>query len=137
MARVATTSRPCRICVTRTVGDDEDFMGLQVDTVFVWVNDLEASLDWYTTIGFEPGPLYETWQVMTVDGETNFALHQGIREPGPSTSVILFRVEDLEAEIERLAADGIEPRDEITDAGTVRFTTFVDPDGNEIQLLER
>jgi predicted enzyme related to lactoylglutathione lyase len=26
---------------------------------------------------------------------------------------------------------------EITDTGAARFTTFTDPDGNEIQLLER
>lgn len=109
----------------------------QVDTVFIWVNDLDAALEWYRAIGFEPGPLYGTWQVMTVDGETKFALHQGIREAGPSTAVISFRIDDLESEIARLGDDGIEPIDEITDTGTTRFTTFVDPDGNEIQLLER
>lgn len=112
-------------------------MTLQVDTVFIWVNDLDAALEWYRAVGFEPGPLYGTWQVMNLDGETKFALHQGIREEGPSTAVISFRVEDLESEIARLAADGIEARDEITDTGTTRFTTYIDPDGNEIQLLER
>lgn len=108
-----------------------------MDTVFIWVNDLEESLDWYQQVGFEPGPRYDTWQVMNVEGETRFALHQGIREPGPSTSVASFRVDDLEAEIDRLAELGIEPSDEITDSGTARFVTFADPDGNEIQLLQR
>ncbi|MGH3649270.1 MAG: VOC family protein [Acidimicrobiia bacterium] len=112
-------------------------MSLKVDTVFIWVSDLDAAVDWYTTIGFETGSRYETWQVMDVDGDTRFALHQGIREEGPSTAVPSFRVADLEGEIERLAEHGIQPREEITDSGTARFTTFVDPDGNEIQLLER
>lgn len=112
-------------------------MALQVDTVFIWVNDLEAAVEWYQTIGFEPGPLFETWQVMNVDGETKFALHQGIREPGPSTTVVSFRVGDLDSEIARLAESGIQPRDEVTDTGTTRFTTLVDLDGNEIQILER
>lgn len=112
-------------------------MSLQVDTVFVWVNDLDAALDWYGTVGFEPGPLYGTWQIMNVDGETRFALHQGIRPDGPATAVISFLIADLEAEIERLDAAGITPIDEITDSGTARFVTFADPDGNEIQLLER
>lgn len=112
-------------------------MGLQVDTVYIWVNDLDAALDWYGTLGFEPGPLFETWQVMNVEGETKFALHQGIREDGQSTAVVSFRVDDLESEIARLADEGIEPIDGITDTGTTKFTTFVDPDGNEIQLLER
>jgi len=112
-------------------------VGLQVDTVFIWVTDLEESLGWYRAIGFEPGPRYNTWQVMTVDGETRFALHQGIRSEGPSTAVISFRVADLEAEVARLEKQGIRPRDEMTDSGTARFVTFADPDGNEIQLLER
>ena len=112
-------------------------MSLQVDTVFIWVTDLDESLDWYQLVGFEPGPRYGTWQVISVEGDTRFALHQGIREPGPSTSVPSFRVEDLQREIDRLVNLGIEPIDEITDSGTARFVTFVDPDGNEIQLLER
>lgn len=112
-------------------------MGLQVDTVFIWVTDLDESLGWYKAIGFEPGPRYNTWQVMTVDGETRFALHQGIRSEGPSTAVISFRVDDLEAEVARLDGQGIRPLDEMTDSGTARFVTFADPDGNEIQLLER
>jgi catechol 2,3-dioxygenase-like lactoylglutathione lyase family enzyme len=112
-------------------------MTLQVDTVFVWVNDLEESLDWYQVLGFTPGPRYDTWQTMEIDGESKFALHQGIRESGPSTAVISFRVDDLHAEIDRLEQEGIRPLDQITDTGPTRFVTFADPDGNEIQLLER
>jgi catechol 2,3-dioxygenase-like lactoylglutathione lyase family enzyme len=112
-------------------------VALQVDTVFIWVTDLDESLGWYEAIGFEPGPRYDTWQVMNVDGETRFALHQGIRSEGPSTAVVSFRVDDLKAEVARLAEMGIEPRDDLTDSGTARFSTFIDPDGNEIQLLER
>jgi predicted enzyme related to lactoylglutathione lyase len=112
-------------------------VALQVDTVFVWVTDLGASVDWYTTLGIEPGPLYGTWQEMSVDGETRFALHQGVRAPGASTAVISLRVDDLESEVARLRREGIDPTDDITDTGTARFITFVDPDENEIQLLER
>ncbi len=113
-------------------------MAMQVDSVFVWVNDLETSLNWYETIGFTAGPRYGPWQSMEVGGEVAFALHEGIREPGMSTSVTAFLVEDLEGSIQRLAEQGIRPSDqEITDTGTARFITFADPDGNEIQLLER
>ena len=112
-------------------------MALQVDTVFIWVTDLDESLGWYRAIGFEPGPRYDTWQVMKVDGETRFAIHQGIRSEGPSTAVVSFRVADLKAEVARLAEMGIAARDDLTDSGTARFNTFIDPDGNEIQLLER
>ena len=112
-------------------------MGPQVDTVFVWVTDLEASLEWYQRLGFEAGPRYGVWQVMNVEGEARFALHEGTRPPGPSTAVVAFGVDDLEAEINRLGALDITPIDEITDTGATRFVTFADPDGNEIQLLER
>ena len=113
-------------------------MALQVDTVFVWVTDLDESLEWYRQLGLEAGPRFETWQVIAVDGDTKFALHQGIRHDGPSTAVVSFLVDDLEAELDRLAGLGIEPTEaEIMDSGTVRWVTFLDPDGNEIRLAER
>ena len=102
------------------------------------MTDLDYSLEWYRQLGFEPGPRFDTWQVIEVEGGTKFALHQGIRNDGPSTAVISFRVESLEAEIDRLSDLGIEPaEDEIMDSGTVRWVTYVDPDGNEIRLAER
>ena len=59
-------------------------------------------------------------------------------ERGGSTAGVALRVADLDAEMARLAADGITPTDrEVTDTGMARFTTYLDPDGNEIQLLER
>jgi len=112
-------------------------VSLQVDTVFVWVTDLDSALTWYRTLGLAPGPRHGAWQVMEVDGETRFALHEGDRPNGPSSGVVAFRVEDLESEIERLAGHEIEPTADITDTGPSRFVTYQDPDGNEIQLLER
>ena len=113
-------------------------MVFQLDTVFVWVTDLARSKDWYAGLGIEAGAAYGPWQTMSLDGDTRFALHQGERTEGPSTAVPSFRVDDLDAEISRLAELDITPTDpEITDTGMARFTTFTDPDGNEIQLLER
>lgn len=113
-------------------------VSIQVDTAFVWVTDLDESVEWYGRLGIEPGPRYATWQRMELGGDTQFALHQGLREPGPSTAVIAFRVDDLEKKIAELAEAGIEPVDPtITDTSAVRFVTYHDPDGNEIQVLER
>ncbi len=113
-------------------------MSFQVDTVFVWVTDLERSNDWYARLGIEAGPAHGPWQTMILDGDTRFALHQGERAEGQSTAVPSFRVDDLDTEISRLADLDITPTDpEITDTGMARFTTFTDPDGNEVQLLER
>ena len=113
-------------------------MSLQLDTVFVWINELERSLDWYEKLGLAPGTLRGPFQNMEVEGPVAFGLHVGNRPPGPSTAVPSFASEDLDSEIARLADLGIEPTDdEITDTGRLRFITFQDPDGNEIQLLER
>lgn len=113
-------------------------MSLQVDTVFIWVTDLARSLEWYSALGLEPGPRFGPWQNVVVAGETRFALHEGPRAPGPSTAVPSFRVDDLDATIERLSGRRIAPSDhEITDTGVARFITFRDPDGNDVQLLER
>lgn len=113
-------------------------MTFQLDTVFVWVTDLDRSLEWYAKLGIEAGDRYGSWQNMKTDGTVRFALHQGDRPKGPSTAVPSFLVGDLDAEIRRLENLGVEPTDpDITDTGVARFTTFTDPDGNEVQLLER
>lgn len=113
-------------------------MTFQLDTVFLWVTDIERALDWYEKLGIEAGDRHGSWQNMKIDGDVRFALHQGDRPDGASTAVPSFRVSDLDAEIRRLENLGIEPTDpEITDTGVARFTTFTDPDGNQVQLLER
>ena len=113
-------------------------MAFSVDTVFVWVTDLDRATEWYSSFGIDAGPRYGTWQTMEVDGVVAFALHRGDRAEGPSTGAVAFRVPDLDGEINRLAVQGIAPVDEeITDTGVSRFTTFRDPDGNDVQLLER
>jgi catechol 2,3-dioxygenase-like lactoylglutathione lyase family enzyme len=113
-------------------------MAAPLDTVFVWVTDLERSIAWYAEIGITAGPGHGDWQTMETAGPTQFALHRGIRQPGPSTGGIAFGVDDLDSEIARLTDLGIEPVDEsVTDTGVSRFITFRDPDGNDIQLLER
>jgi predicted enzyme related to lactoylglutathione lyase len=112
-------------------------MGLELDTVFVWVSDLERSIPWYRVVGLESGARRGTWQEISVSGETRFALHQGDRPEGPPTSVPSFRVDDLSSHMERLAASGIEPLGPVTDTGVARFAAYADPDGNEIQFLER
>lgn len=113
-------------------------MAFAVDTVFVWVTDIVESVEWYTRFGVKPGASYGDWQTMEVTGATAFALHRGERPQGSSTAGIAFRVDDLDAEIARLAGLAIEPWDEeITETGVARFTTFRDPDGNDVQLLER
>ena len=113
-------------------------MSFTIDTVFVWVADIDRSVAWYRTFGIEAGSRHGTWQGMTTEGETRFGLHQGERERESPTAAIAFGVADLDAEMTRLTDLGISPVDgEVTDTGAARFVTYRDPDGNEVQLLER
>ncbi|MGB7859094.1 MAG: VOC family protein [Acidimicrobiia bacterium] len=113
-------------------------MAFQVDTVFVWVSEVEQAAKWYRRFGIDPGPRFGGWQTMHVDGETRFALHEGVGAKSGSTATVAFRVADLEHEIARLADLEITPVDpSITNTGVARFITFQDPDGNVVQLLER
>lgn len=113
-------------------------MTFPVDTVFVWVTNLERSIAWYADLGIAVGAGHGDWQLLQTTGPTHFALHRGERPQGPSTGGIAFGVEDLDAEITRLAGLAIEPVDDsMTDTGVSRFATFRDPDGNDIQLLQR
>jgi catechol 2,3-dioxygenase-like lactoylglutathione lyase family enzyme len=113
-------------------------MSFTIDTVFVWVSDIDRSVPWYQGFGIDVGPRHGAWQAMVTDGSTRFGLHQGEREKGDPTAAIAFGVPELDVEMRRLAAIGIEPVDaEVTDTGAARFITYCDPDGNEVQLLER
>ena len=108
-----------------------------VDTVFVWVSDLDRSVAWFERFGLSPGPRRGSWQPLSLSGETVFAIHEGRGDHSRVNAVVGLRVDDLDSAIVELAAAGIEPLDDmLTDTGPRRFTTFVDPDGNQIQLIE-
>lgn len=110
-----------------------------LDTVFLWVSDLDRSVEWYRDrLGIRPGPRHGDWQVMAIDGDVTFALHQSAEAATPSGSVVLgFRVVGLTGATEELARAGVEPVDQtVTDTGVKRFRTFADPDGHLIQLIE-
>lgn len=105
--------------------------------MFLWVSDLDRSVAWFERLGLKPGVRHGTWQPLEVSGDTVFAIHEGRGDHSRVNAVVGLRVDDLDAAISELADLGIEPLDEmLTDTGVRRFTTFVDPDGNQIQLIE-
>ena len=108
-----------------------------LDTVFFWVEDLDASTEWYVAVlEMEPVARHGGWQIMST-GAVTFALHEGKGPHSQVNAVVAFAVTDLDSAIEQLAAIGIDPTDPVTDTGRARFVTISDPDGNHIQLLER
>ncbi|HSR46087.1 MAG TPA: VOC family protein [Acidimicrobiia bacterium] len=109
-----------------------------INVVFLWVRDVDRALNWYTNVlGLEAGPRYGDWQEFNVPGGTRFAVHGGRTEAGQPTAVVAFGVPDLAEAMAHMAGAGATPIGEITDTGAARFATYVDPDGNQVQLLEK
>ena len=55
---------------------------------------------------------------------------------GPQTSMINYRVDDLDGLLEKLAAAGVTIDPKREEAGFGKFAWIVDPDGNRVELWE-
>jgi lactoylglutathione lyase len=115
----------------------------------VRVRDIDDSLRFYEALGFERrGRLqfdsaYNVYLGLPGDGDTlELTVNEGREEPydlGSGYGHIALEVEDLDALLERLAAQGIEPdkppygpggRDEF------RICFVADPDGYRVELID-
>ena len=109
----------------------------KLNVVFYWVRDVDVSLAYYQDLGLEPGPRYGDWQELQIGGTCRFAIHGGRPDTvGTPNAQVSIEVVSLDEAIADLAAKGHEPIEEITDTGYNRFTTYPDPDGNLIQVIE-
>ncbi len=108
-----------------------------MDTVFFWVSDLDRSVEWYRhVLGIEAGPRFGDWQIMVGEGPT-FALHQGGGPHQAVNAVVAFAVADLDNCLKEVERSGISPLGAVTDTGVSRFATLADPDGNQVQLIQK
>jgi lactoylglutathione lyase len=117
----------------------------------VRVRDIDASLWFYEALGFERrGRLqfegaHNVYLGLPGDGDTlELTVNEGRDEPydlGTGYGHVALAVEDLDALLERLAAQGIEPEKPPYHPGgrtTGSRIAFVrDPDGYRIELVER
>ena len=109
-----------------------------VDTVFLKVADLDRAAAWYwNVLGINSGARFGDWQILDTGGDVTFALHRFDVLPDGVNAVVGLRVDDLDAAIDLAVARGAQPIDpDVTDTGYKRFTTFSDPDGNHVQLIQ-
>jgi catechol 2,3-dioxygenase-like lactoylglutathione lyase family enzyme len=115
-------------------------------TVAIKVNDLDASLKFYTeTLGFTELYRYEFegrqcvgLESFRLVGPKADASDLDITEPGEiGVFYLLLEVKDLDATVKSLEEKGVQFLMPITEvAGGVRFTFFLDPNGVSIMLQE-
>jgi catechol 2,3-dioxygenase-like lactoylglutathione lyase family enzyme len=121
-------------------------------TVNVWVSDRKRSIEFYTEkLGFEVALQTEEfdWVELALPGGfTKISLVEPRKDSGEAYykwatqnigvfTGISFETEDIQKAYDELMAKGVKfsgPPDEAPWGG--KMTTFVDPDGNEFQLVE-
>jgi catechol 2,3-dioxygenase-like lactoylglutathione lyase family enzyme len=122
--------------------------GAMVVSVRYMVDDVDAAVAFYTehfgfTTRMQAGPAFA--EVVRGDlrlllsgpeSSAGRVLADGAR-PGPGGwNRIHFVVDDLQAEIERLAAEGIAPRNPVVAGPGGAQVLFVDPAGNLVELFQ-
>lgn len=87
-----------------------------------------------------PGATPDKWSWQTEGGQVVFAPFKADTDyfPADKQFMLNFRVSDLAALIEQLAASGIDviTKPEWDDPSTGRFARLLDPEGNAIELWE-
>lgn len=111
-----------------------------LDHVYYWVTDMDRAVTFYRDVlGLRlirrEGP---SWAELDA-GAVRLALHGAVEgppvEPGGATAV--FGVKDLDTARSGLEQQGVrfvEHTGEVE--GFARFATFLDPDGNRVQIIE-
>lgn len=117
---------------------------LGIGGVFFQSPDPGALRAWYASrLGFGGGPFEKfRWRPADSDGPSHSTVWSvfptGSKHFAPSAAPFMFNyiVDDLDALLARLAADGvaIDPKRDDTPFG--RFAWIADPDGNRIELWE-
>jgi predicted enzyme related to lactoylglutathione lyase len=113
---------------------------LALDHVYYWVTDMDRAVAFYRDVLGLPllrqdGP---SWAELDA-GDVRLALHGVLEdhpvEPGGATAV--FRVDDLDAARARLEERGVPFEERVGEVESfARFATFLDPDGNRVQIIE-
>jgi predicted enzyme related to lactoylglutathione lyase len=109
-----------------------------LDHVYYWTRDMDRAVDFYETVVGLPlvDRAGQEWAAFEA-GPVRLALH-GTEEPSiPPSGTVVFRVDDLDEARWALQQRGVAFDGHDSEVpGVARFTTFHDPDGNPVQLIE-
>ena len=113
----------------------------RIEIVFVPVSDMPGAIAWYSQLfGLPPAAAAHDDKIYDVpmQGEVHLCLDA---HPVPlrnsSQPLCAFPTDDLRATREFLVKSGVPIVMDLQDAGSVRFLTFRDPDGNLLMALQK
>jgi predicted enzyme related to lactoylglutathione lyase len=95
------------------------------------VREFEAARPWYERLFGEPTFFpHATEAVWTLAGDRSVYV---VEHPeGAGNSAVTIFVDDLDAQVDTIAARGIEPDERVTYSSGARKALYHDPDGNEL-----
>ncbi|MEX0800226.1 MAG: VOC family protein [Dehalococcoidia bacterium] len=111
--------------------------------VIVWTEDVQRLVPFYRdTLGLAPEMETPEFVSFKSDGGAQMAIGQHSEVRGKSSDplrvMVNFQVDDCREEYERLAGKGVEfIRAASEDQGGSILATFLDPDGNTLQLFQQ
>jgi catechol 2,3-dioxygenase-like lactoylglutathione lyase family enzyme len=111
----------------------------QLDLIFYWVSDMDRALSFYRDVlGLRLVRRDEEKWVEFESGGRRLALH-AVAEGQPMTpggATAVFSVDDLDRAKADLSSRGVRFGHEGDVAGFARFASFLDSEGNTVQLIE-
>jgi Glyoxalase/Bleomycin resistance protein/Dioxygenase superfamily len=95
------------------------------------VRDFQAALPWYERMFGEPSFFpHDTEAVWTLAEERSVYIVE--HSEGAGHSVVTLFLDDLDADVDAIAARGLEPDERETYSNGTRKVLYHDPDGNEL-----
>jgi catechol 2,3-dioxygenase-like lactoylglutathione lyase family enzyme len=92
----------------------------------------ESAVDGAAPAHAGEGPLHLDGFVLVIEGRDDV----DARNPQPGRVIVNFHVDDLDAAQRQLEAAGVQWSEPVAERPSGRFGTFVDPDGNLLQIIQ-
>ena len=112
----------------------------KVHSILIWSEDVKRLVPFYRDVlGLRPQAETEGFVVFILNGAgLAIGTHSEVRgrSQEPNRVMVNLRVDDCQAEYERLSKQGVEFIRTPTKDAIHIIATFADPDGNVLQLLE-
>ena len=112
----------------------------RIHSVLIWTQDVKRLVIFYRDVlGLRPEMETDDFTVFGLDGaQLGVGAHSQVkgRSRDPDRVMVNFQVEDCRAEFGRLRERGVEFVREPGDEDGMIIATFLDPDGNTLQLFQ-